>query len=153
MYQGGGLSRIDLRNGDGTSVQPVPHDTTALRFAWNAAIAADPFDANGVYFGSQFVHHSTDRGNTWDVKSPDLTTNDPEKQNQAESGGLTIDATKAENHCTILCIAPNPCVKEKFGSVPMMAASSIRPMEARHGQTTRRASSGSPKGRGSRRFT
>ena len=82
MYQGGGLSRIDLRNGDGTSVQPVPHDTTALRFAWNAAIAADPFDANGVYFGSQFVHHSTDRGNAWDVKSPDLTTNDPEKQNQ-----------------------------------------------------------------------
>ena len=108
MYQGGGLSRIDLRNGEGTSIQPVPNDTTNLRFAWNAAIAADPFDANGVYFGSQFLHHSTDRGNTWAVESPDLTTNDPEKQNQAESGGLTIDATKAENHCTILCIAPNP---------------------------------------------
>lgn len=108
MYQGGALSRVDLRTGDQTGIQPVPHDTTALRFAWNAAVAADPFNDRGVYFGSQFLHHSLDRGNTWQVISPDLTTNDPEKQNQAKSGGLTIDATQAENHCTILCIAPNP---------------------------------------------
>ena len=108
MYQGGSLSRVDLRNGDATGVQPVPHDSTVLRFAWNAAVAADPFDSSGIYFGSQFLHHSSDRGNTWALRSPDLTTNDPEKQNQAKSGGLTIDATQAENHCTILCIAPNP---------------------------------------------
>ncbi len=108
MYQGGSLSRVDLRNGDATSVQPVPPDSTALRFAWNAAVAADPFHPDGVYFGSQFLHHSIDRGNSWETRSPDLTTNDPEKQDQANSGGLTIDATQAENHCTILCIAPNP---------------------------------------------
>ena len=71
-------------------------------------MAADPFETDGIYFGSQYVHHSKDKGNTWEVISPDLTTNDPEKQNQAESGGLTIDATQAENHCTILCISPNP---------------------------------------------
>ena len=40
--------------------------------------------------------------------SPDLTTNDPEKQKQSESGGLTMDATGAENHCTILVIEPSP---------------------------------------------
>jgi photosystem II stability/assembly factor-like uncharacterized protein len=111
MYQGGSLSRVDLRNGDATGVQPVPHDSTVLRFAWNAAVAADPFDSSGIYFGSQFLHHSSDRGNTWALRSPDLTSNDPEKQNQAKSGGLTIDATQAENHCTILCIAPNPARK------------------------------------------
>ena len=88
MYQGGGLSRIDLRKGDGTSVQPVPHDTTALRFAWNSAIAADPFDADGVYFGSQFVHHSTDRGNTWAVKSP---THDQRPRKAKPSGVRRID--------------------------------------------------------------
>jgi hypothetical protein len=71
-------------------------------------VASDPFTTDGLYFGSQFLHHSEDRGNTWKTISPDLTTNDLEKQNQAESGGLTIDATQAENHCTILCIAPNP---------------------------------------------
>jgi len=42
-----------------------------------------------------------DKGLTWEVISPDLTTNDPEKQKQSESGGLTLDATGAENHCTL----------------------------------------------------
>ena len=68
----------------------------------------DPHDPNGVYFGSQFVHYSADRGQSWTILSPDLTTNDPEKQKQAESGGLTIDATNAENHTTLLCITPAP---------------------------------------------
>ena len=108
MYQGGSISRINLLTGDQTGVQPVQPDSVDLRFAWNAAVSADPFALDGLYFGSQFVHHSTDKGNSWTAISPDLTSNDPEKQKQAESGGLTIDATQAENHCTILCIAPNP---------------------------------------------
>ncbi len=108
MYQGGSLSRINLLTGDQTGVQPVQPDSVALRYAWNAAVAADPFAPDGLYFGSQFVHHSTDKGNSWTSISPDLTTNDSAKQKQAESGGLTIDATQAENHCTILCISPNP---------------------------------------------
>ena len=53
------------------------------------------------------MHYSPDRGRTWETLSPDLTTNDPAKLEQATSGGLTIDATQAENHCTILCIAPS----------------------------------------------
>ena len=114
MYQGGSLARIDLRNGNQSSIQPVQPDTVPLRFAWNAAIAADPKDPNGVYFGSQMVHHSANRGGTWTTLSGDLTTNDPEKLKQAESGGLTIDATQAENHCTILCIAPNPLRTEEL---------------------------------------
>ena len=114
MYQGGSLARIDLRNGNQSSIQPVQPDTVPLRFAWNAAIAADPKDPNGVYFGSQMVHHSANRGGTWTTLSGDLTTNDPEKLKQAESGGLTIDATQAENHCTILCIAPNPLRPEEL---------------------------------------
>lgn len=114
MYQGGSLARIDLRNGNQSSIQPVQPDTVPLRFAWNAAIAADPADPNGLYFGSQMVHHSANRGGTWTTLSGDLTTNDPEKLKQAESGGLTIDATQAENHCTILCIAPNPLRPEEL---------------------------------------
>ncbi|MGB1032294.1 MAG: hypothetical protein ACPGWM_06755, partial [Flavobacteriales bacterium] len=56
---------------------------------------------------SQFLHHSKNRGASWEILSPDLTTNDPEKQKQATSGGLTIDATRAENYTTITCIAPS----------------------------------------------
>jgi len=46
------------------------------------------------------------------VISPDLTTNDPEKQKQSESGGLTLDATGAENHCTLLVIEPSSVEKD-----------------------------------------
>jgi hypothetical protein len=64
-----------------------------------------------LYFGSQFVHKSTDKGETWSIISPDLTTNDPKKLRQHESGGLTMDATGAENHCTILVIEPSTVEK------------------------------------------
>ena len=47
-----------------------------------------------------------------EIISPDLTTNDPEKQKQSESGGLTLDATGAENHCTLLVIEPSPIEKD-----------------------------------------
>lgn len=108
MSQGGNIARINLQSGAKTSIKPVHPDGQALRFNWNAALAADPHNPEGLFFGSQFVHHSTDRGESWEILSPDLTSNDPEKQKQAESGGLTIDATQAENHTTILCIAPSP---------------------------------------------
>ena len=70
-------------------------------------MAIDPFDANALYFGSQFVHYSADQGISWRIISPDLTSNDPKKMEQAKSGGLTVDATGAESHCTILAISPS----------------------------------------------
>jgi hypothetical protein len=108
MSQGGNLRRFDSLTGERKDIEPVGPEGVELRYAWNAAINVDPFDSVTIYFGSQFVHKSGDRGNTWETISPDLTTNDPEKQKQAESGGLTFDVTGAENHTTILTIAPSP---------------------------------------------
>ena len=49
-------------------------------------------DADGtIYIGAQFLFRSRDRGQTWERISPDLTTNDPEKQKQEQSGGITVD--------------------------------------------------------------
>ena len=108
MSQQGNVLRFDWMTGNNYGVRPTPEDpNTKLRFNWNAAIGQDPFDNSTVYFGSQFVHKSDDKGTTWKIISPDLTTNDPEKQKQSESGGLTMDATGAENHCTILVIEPS----------------------------------------------
>lgn len=113
MSQQGFVSRYDWKTGNNYSVRPTaPDEKTDLRFNWNAGIGQDPFDNSTVYFGSQFVHKSTDKGLTWEVISTDLTTNDPEKQKQSESGGLTMDATGAENHCTILVIEPSPVEKD-----------------------------------------
>ena len=112
MSQQGFVSRYDWKTGNNYIVRPTPPDAeTKLRFNWNAGIGQDPYDNSTVYFGSQFVHKSTNKGLTWQVISPDLTTNDPEKQKQSESGGLTMDATGAENHCTILVIEPSPVEK------------------------------------------
>ena len=113
MSQQGFVSRYDWKTGNNYIVRPThPEPDTRLRFNWNAAIGQDPFSNSTVYFGSQFVHKSDDKGQTWTVISPDLTTNNPEKQKQSESGGLTLDATGAENHCTILVIEPSPLEKD-----------------------------------------
>lgn len=109
MSQQGYVSRYDWQTGNNYLVRPThPDPDVMLRFNWNSAINIDPFDSSTIYFGSQFVHKSTDKGETWTVISPDLTTNDPEKQKQSESGGLSLDATGAENHTTILVIEPSP---------------------------------------------
>ncbi|WP_397363176.1 hypothetical protein [Olleya sp. R77988] len=112
MSQQGFVSYYDWQTGNNYTVKPTHADKDiTLRFNWNAAINVDPFDNNTVYFGSQFVHKSIDKGLTWDVISSDLTTNNPEKLKQHESGGLTMDATGAENHCTILVIEPSSVEK------------------------------------------
>ena len=108
MSQQGYVSRYDWKTGNNYIVRPThPDADVTLRFNWNAAINIDPYSNSTLYFGSQFVHKSTDKGDTWNIISPDLTTNDPDKLKQHESGGLTMDATGAENHCTILVIEPS----------------------------------------------
>jgi photosystem II stability/assembly factor-like uncharacterized protein len=105
MSQGGSLRRFDSKTGTGVSIRPIHPDGEFLRFNWNAAFAQSPQDAATIYYGSQYVHKSTDRGNDWTIISPDLTTNDPEKQRQIDSGGLNYDVTGAENYTTIVSIA------------------------------------------------
>ena len=107
MSQQGNVGRVDLETGNITNIKPVGDGKTPLRFHWNSAIAQDPFHPNTIYFGSQFVHRSGDRGDSWKRISPDLTTNDTAKQKFNESGGLTYDVTGAENHTCILTIEPS----------------------------------------------
>jgi len=107
MAQQGFFMRWDKETGHNKLIRPTHPDVNVkLRFNWNSAFAQDPLNNSTIYYGSQFVHKSSNKGDTWEIISPDLTTNDPEKQKQHESGGLTMDATGAENHCTIIAIAP-----------------------------------------------
>lgn len=106
--QQGSLMRFDKVTGERRRIQPVHPGGEDLRFNWNAGLNVDPHDSTTIYLGSQFVHRSRDGGLSWEIISPDLTTDDPEKQQQDLSGGLTLDATGAENHTTILSIAPSP---------------------------------------------
>ncbi|XWN36260.1 MAG: hypothetical protein ROO71_09890 [Balneola sp.] len=107
MSQQGNIGRVDLETGAGRYVRPTHPDGNELRFNWNAPVNFDPFNDETIYFGSQYVHKSDDRGESWTIISPDLTTNDTTKQKQHESGGITMDATGAENFTTLLAIEPS----------------------------------------------
>ncbi|WP_298779994.1 hypothetical protein [uncultured Polaribacter sp.] len=88
------------------TIQPLPQKGFAkLRFNWNAPMAVSTHQPDRFYMGSQFLHKSEDMGDTWQIISPDLTTNNPLKQNQESSGGLSMDNSGAENHTTIFTIA------------------------------------------------
>jgi photosystem II stability/assembly factor-like uncharacterized protein len=98
--------RSDVANKRVKTIQPLPQKGfPKLRFNWNAPMAVSTHQPDRFYMGSQFVHKSEDMGDTWKIISPDLTTNDPTKQQQENSGGLSMDNSGAENHTTIFTIA------------------------------------------------
>jgi photosystem II stability/assembly factor-like uncharacterized protein len=112
MSQQGNVGRINYKTGERWFIKPPVTDTAKrFRFNWNSAIAQDPFDKSTIYYGSNVLHKSTNKGASWETISPDLTTNNPEQQKQDENGGLTLDVTGAENYNTILAIEPS--YKEK----------------------------------------
>jgi photosystem II stability/assembly factor-like uncharacterized protein len=101
--------RYDTERKQYKIIKPYPEaGDPKLRFNWNAALNLSPHKPDRLYVGSQFLHRSDDRGETWTKISPDLTTNDPAKQDQAASGGLSVDNSGAENHCTIFSVSESP---------------------------------------------
>jgi len=108
--QMGGIERHNLKTGESQRIRPEPPVTEPpYRFNWDSPVYLSPHDRNVLYFGGNFLFKSTDRGMSWTKVSPDLTTNDPKKI--IDSGGLTMDNTGAENHCTILTISESPLKK------------------------------------------
>jgi photosystem II stability/assembly factor-like uncharacterized protein len=79
-----------------------------FRWNWNSPLVLSPNNPRTVYVGSSHLFKSVDRGDTWRIISPDLTKNDPKTRNSTYSGGLTKDATGAENYNTIYTIDESP---------------------------------------------
>ena len=80
--QFGAIYRRDLRTGTSVSIRPRKPEGAEedrLRFNWNSPILVSKHNPEVVYFGGNRVFKSFDRGDTWSVHSPDLTTNDAEK--------------------------------------------------------------------------
>ncbi|MCV6629480.1 MAG: hypothetical protein OIF50_06440 [Flavobacteriaceae bacterium] len=101
--------RYDMERHTTKTIQPLAtKGDPKLRFNWNPPMTTSKHQPDRLYMGTQFVHISNDMGNTWTKISPDLTTNDPKKQQQDQSGGLSKDNSGAENHCTIFTITESP---------------------------------------------
>jgi hypothetical protein len=112
--QGGVISVTDTRTGSERAISPYPNrigsvgdamENHKYRYNWNSPIALGP-DGQTVYFGGNVLFKSTSHGQSWDVISPDLTTNDKSKQ-KSSGGPIVVDNTAAEFHCSILAIAPS----------------------------------------------
>ena len=112
--QGGRIVRTDMETREQQDISPTllkasggPASSAKYRFNWNSPIIASPHDPQTIFVGGNVVFKSTDFGTTWHEISPDLTTNDPEKQKTAGEPGFTENTT-AEFHCTIISLAESP---------------------------------------------
>jgi photosystem II stability/assembly factor-like uncharacterized protein len=107
--QGGEIGRINRHTLQVRSIKPQhEYKEKKLHFNWNTPIALSPNEKGTIYIGAQFLFRSRDHGQSWERISPDLSTNDPEKQKQEESGGITVDNSAAEMHTSIYTISESP---------------------------------------------
>jgi photosystem II stability/assembly factor-like uncharacterized protein len=86
-----------------------PASGVKYRFVWTAPFHMSPHDRNTLYIGSQYVHRTTNGGQSWEVISPDLSLND--RTRMKSSGGLTPDNIGVEYGGVVFAIAESP--KEK----------------------------------------
>ncbi len=108
LSQGANIQRYDRKTGEMVGIRPEHPNGEFIRWNWNAGVNIDPHDKKTIYLGGQYLFKSPDHGDTWEIISPDLTTNDPEKQKQAETGGkLNLDNSGAEMHTTITVVEPS----------------------------------------------
>ncbi len=115
---GGYLMRINHRTEERRAVNvwpdnPMGHGAEGMkyRFQWNFPIFFSPHNPDKLYAASNHLHVSTDEGQTWEIISPDLTTNDPEKL-KSSGGPITQDNTSVEYYCTIFAACESPYEKD-----------------------------------------
>ncbi len=107
--QGGEITRYNKQTHEYKDIKPYPlAGEPKLRCNWNTPIVASPTNPKTFYFGAQYLYCTHNKGDTWERISPDLTTNDPKKQLQEKSGGLSVDNSGAENHCTVFTVSESP---------------------------------------------
>ena len=106
--QGGFVGWLDRRTRQIRLIQPQSDTAEKMRWNWNSPIHISASQKDTLYVGSQYVFRSRDGGHSWQKISPDLTTNDKQKQRQEESGGITVDNSAAEMHTTVYSISESP---------------------------------------------
>jgi len=112
---GNKVTRYDFRMKVPRSVAPgmitldAPPTESKYRCHWTAPLAIDPFDHNNVYYGCNVIFKTTNGGQSWQVISPDLSTQDPSKI--MPSGGIVGDNLGQFAPEVVFAIAPSEVEK------------------------------------------
>jgi photosystem II stability/assembly factor-like uncharacterized protein len=114
----GYLTRMDHKNNTTRAVNVWPEDNMGhgaedakYRFQWNFPLFFSPHDPRKLYAASNHLHVTTNEGQSWETRSPDLTTNDRARQ-RSSGGPITQDNTSVEYYCTIFAAAESPRVAD-----------------------------------------
>lgn len=106
----GYMMRKDHVTGQTRSVNVYPDNPAGsgaevmkYRFNWNFPVMFSPNDHKKLYAGSNYLHMTTNEGQSWEVISPDLTRNDPETI-KSSGGPITQDNTGAEFYANIFAM-------------------------------------------------
>lgn len=110
----GFLTRVNHKTGTVRAINvwpdnPMGHGAEGMkyRFQWNFPIIFSKHNPNRLYTFSQHVHVTENEGQSWEIVSPDLTRNDPEKL-KSSGGPITQDNTSVEYYCTIFAANESP---------------------------------------------
>lgn len=111
--QEGTLSRIDMTTGEVIDIQPQPAPGEDYeRFNWDAPILVSPHDPARIYFASQRVWRSDNRGDNWEAISGDLTRNQERFEmpimGSTQSWDNAWDVLAMSNYNTITSLAESP---------------------------------------------
>ena len=96
---------------EATGIDPdAPEAARVVRTNWTTPFILSPHDPKVLYYGTSRLLKTTDKGVTWHIVSPDLSKNDPDK-NDKGTGGITPDETGAEGYATIYSVSESPVQK------------------------------------------
>ena len=115
QWQYGGLIRFDRKTGERIDIKPQPEQAEALRWNWDSALMISPHSHTRLYYASQILFRSDDRGDTWQAVSPDLTRNMDRNQLKVMGRVWSVDAV-AKNRSTsfygtIVALSESPLVE------------------------------------------
>lgn len=100
--QYGWLVRYDKKSGEKMGIQPQPgKDEDAYRWNWDAPLLISPHDNKTLYFAANKLFKSTDRGNTWETISPDLTQQINRNELEVMDRVWSMDAVMKNKSTTI----------------------------------------------------
>ena len=117
QWQYGGLIRFDRSTGERIDIRPQPGgDGPPLRWNWDSALLISPHSASRLYYGSQILFRSEDRGDTWRPVSPDLTRNMDRNELEVMGRVWSVDAVAKNNstsfYGTIVSLSESPLVED-----------------------------------------